>query len=315
MANRFTHCISNPPYQESARGDGAGDGGNNNARNIFQHFYELGLNIAESTSMIFPGGRWMQRQSKSGAISDLIMGTVSRVHWYPNGKEKDQSNFPFYGTMINDGVSVVHATTPISGEIFVNGAAMPRPAPGEILPLGGELANLIAAGAHLPKVFPRRYSRNFFGLPSYFSERFPGMVAPAGDGFSKEPPGDGNIWVKAFLADAKPGSAKRVREYWLRRDAVVWTEERLRVFNSYKVYIIQASASKCPELGPYLIAPQGCAVGESWLIVGAFDSLAEAEGYKAYLDLPESRALLAASKGGNIRTWGYFLPDLGSYAK
>lgn len=251
----------------------------------------------------------MQRQSKSGAISDIIIPTVQKVWWFPNGEERNTHKI-FEGVFITDGVSIAIAGGAPAEQILVEGIPLGRPGAGEIIPIGGEeavkLLQNFKKGA--PAVAERKLSVGFFNLPSRFVECNPHAVLPHGG------EGEKQGFVQAWLANATPGAAKRVQRYWLLRDSIAWTPQREKVFKMYKVAAAQAAIGKRPELARYEVLPANSAVGSSWVIVGAFPTEDEANNYAAYLNLPSSKKLLGASKGGNTKTWGYFLPDLVDYS-
>ena len=55
-------------------------------------------------------------------------------------------------------------------------------------------------------------------------------------------------------------------------------------------------------------------VGESWTVIGSFDTYESADNYVKYLNTDIVKLLLRESSGGKSKTWGYFVPDLEDYS-
>lgn len=299
----FDYMISNPPYQQDAS-----TGSNNTAHNIFHLFYQCGVHTACVITMIFPGGRWMQKSSRGKQAALTIYPTVGKIFWYPNGVEgRENSVFP--SVVIHDGVSIVVAdlTTSPSDTIMVNNVHMSRPAGNQIVPLGEEYCALIQQlMVKYPSVSRRKHSTNSFGLQSNFVEKNPSLATPASGVLP-------DTHVLSMMANSAPGSAKRVEPHYLHRDAIQWTPERVKLFTEYKVCMTQADASKMRYNTKYFVVGRDTTVGSTWLIVGSFPTEMEARNYAAYLGCDITRKLLLESRGGKTSTWGAFVPDLGDY--
>lgn len=303
-AKKFTACVSNPPYQISPEEDSV----NNAAVNIFHLFYSVSTAIADVVSMVFPGGRWMQRSAGCGAIADEIFSNVAKVWWYRNGDEPEGREL-FETARIRDGVSIVFTDMKAIGKtVYWNGFPISRPVGDEIYPLQKDLTSLALKGIALSekRANAKYVSRSFFGVYSQFTERNPEKVCP----IEQKPPFDA---VKAFLANELPGSAKYVKEYWLDKSAVDWTPARTAMLSKWKVIGGQGGVGKDPQRERYRVIDNEHLVGESYIIVGYFDTKEEADNYCAYISSNLGRRLLEASKGGKTRKWGWFLPDLEDY--
>lgn len=301
----FDYAVSNPPYQITEETEFS----NNTATNIFQDFYQNALLISKRITMIFPGGRWMQRSSKSNGISNIIFPALTSVEWFPNGKESNISKI-FPNVILNDGLSIVIAEKDSikNDTIFLNDVLISKPCDNEIIPLSKNSPMIIEK---IKQTFDktageRTLNSSVFKLRSYHSERFPHTVSKNAPETLTEP-------IKGMIANTSAGSSKRVEEYWIEKDAIKWSEENIKVYLSYKICASDGDTSKMPERANYQIVPKNFVVGESWRIVGIFDTIEEAENYQKYISTPFARYLLAESKGGNNRTWGYFVPDLENY--
>jgi len=303
---KFDFVISNPPYQLNEDNGSS----NNTAENIFHLFYLSSYAIGKTISMIFPGGRWMQRSTRGNEAANAIFPTVNSIDWYPNGDEKGiQKIFP--GIRISDGVSIVSAENGKNNAfVKVNGFELERPNSIGIVPLSGGMASIIEKTQHKSTraIIHRRQSRALFGLPSYYTERFSGNVASIEEGLN----GLTNP-TKAMLANTAIGTAKKVKEYWINKDVIKWTTLNSRIYENYKVCGADGATGKNPELTTYRVVPNEYIVGESWRVVGDFKTQEEAQNYQKYLSTSFSRKLLAESKGGKNKTWGYFVPDLEDY--
>lgn len=303
---KFDYAISNPPYQL----DKTNGGDNNTAENIFHHFYNNSYIISDHLSMIFPGGRWMQRSTRGNEAAVAIFPTVSSIEWFPNGDEKGiQKIFP--GIRISDGVSIVTAKNGIiSKNILVNSVPILRPDQIGIVPLSGGIASIFEKSQQKYKrsIIHRKLSRAIFGLPSYYSERFPdNVVSIEKDNSCLLDP------IKAMIANEAPGTAKKVKEFWIGKNHIKWNEDNTKIYNNYKVCASDGATAKNPELATYRVVNSKYVIGESWRVVGSFETSTEAYNYKKYIDTSFVRRLLAESKGGKNKTWGYFVPDLEDY--
>lgn len=303
---RFAAVVSNPPYQIQK----TEDANNTTTMNVFHYFYEIASLISHRLSMVFPGGRWMQRSGASGGIADIIMPTFDTVKWYRNGDEKEGREI-FPQARIRDGVSIVTANMDnICSTVDWCGTILPRPTSQTLYPLDGSMVEIIKKITVWGVAKSRKESSNSFGLDSQFVEMNPSRVMrtddPDSSSFNHEA-------VRGLLADDAKGSGKTVREYLVARDAVNWTPRRLTLFSSWKVTGGQAGSGKDPEYENYKIVPDDYVVGGSQFIVGHFSTKEEAEHYVSLLDTKLARRALRESKGGKLVQWGAFVPDLGDY--
>jgi hypothetical protein len=302
----FAAIISNPPYQEQSSSLDS----NNAATNVFQHFYEVSSCIGLHISMVFPGGRWMQRSGASREIANLLFSNLKSVDWYRNGDEKEGREL-FVDARIRDGVSIVYANTQkISPKILWNGIEVDRPTGDVFYPLQKEMHHLVEKICKSPnRVKSRKLPRNPFGLNSAFVELNPEKVELIEN---RKIPTIVNP-MKAYLADGARGSGKTVREYWIGKESISWTPFREKLSTQWKVIGGQGGVAKDPQNENYRVIDNKHLVGETYFVVGHFNTEEEARNYALYLNSKTVKKLLEASKGGKLVQWGVFVPDLENY--
>ena len=313
----FHHCISNPPYQESAQRE---NGSIAQAQNIFHHFYTMGISLASTTTMIFPGGRWMQRGSR--AAHGAILPTARKVHWYPNSTDTPLEKRIFPGVDITDGVSIVVGGRLLTGKapsptLLLNGVELLRPSSTGILPLGRGSAELLSKLPLERNIMGRRSPTAVFGLRTYYVERNPEKVARALDSHGVLLPAPSRFPdpLLAHLGNEVPGSGKKSELYWIDGSSIHWGEKNRReLATAWKVVMSQAGANKNPEKRRLWVVPAGVIVGETLNIMASFPTEDEAVNFTSYMSTPLVRSLLAMGKGGHSKALGIFVPDLGDYS-
>lgn len=291
----FDNVISNPPYQVDTSTDRQ-----STASNIFHLFYHQSVQLCDNVVMIFPAGRWMQRAFRGMVAAECIYPTVHHCDVYHN----DGSRRVFPNVTLHDGVSVVRSGVLDNPYVVLDGVVVNRPDASGILPMSSTGATMMRQHKFTDMLISRKCPTTLFRVPSRYMERNMDMLASLTDA---------DDVVTAYIANEKPGSAKRVVRTVIPREDVHFDDISTEVFHSYKVVTSQGNASKKPEETTYSVIEKDTAVGTSWVIVGYFPTEEEAHNYKRYLDSGFVRALLADSKGGKYGKWGYFVPDLGDY--
>lgn len=300
----FSAIASNPPYQEQSA---AIDASNNSANNVFQHFYSVSTAISQRATLIFPGGRWMQRSKGCESIADEIFSTVSTIDWYPNGDEKGIKKI-FLNVGLADGVSIVgYNKSSITDTISLNGVSIPRPTGKQIIPLNGSAVNFIKKVSSVyPNVIKEsKSSSDPFKLRTNFVELNPTKVIPI-----DENPSQFTNPMKAWLGNEVPGKAKRVKEYWIDKEELIWNDEKEEMLKRWKIVASQGQVSKRPSTANYFTVDDEHIVGETWSILNDFSTELEANNFCTYLNCNFSRKLLAESRGAKVAGWGSFVPDL-----
>lgn len=300
----FAAIAANPPYQVEGT---VRDKSDTTASNVFQHFYTISTLIAERATLIFPGGRWMQRSKGCESIADEIFSTVKSIDWYPNGDEKGVDKI-FLHVGIPDGVSIVTYDRNFKGDsIFLNGSIAARPSEREIVPLNGDAVEFISkiSGKYTAVLKASKSSSDSFGIRSNFVELNPNSVV-----LIKEDPSNFENPIKAWLGNEVPGKAKRVQEYWIDKSKLDWNDFKEEMLLRWKVVASQGQVSKRPATANYFTVDNEHLVGETWLVLNSFKSEIEANNFCTYLNSKFARKLLNESRGAKIAGWGSFVPDL-----
>lgn len=309
MTKFFHSVVSNPPYQMTSISNKVQQGRDTEVSNIFHFFYEISTFITECSTMIFPGGRWMQRSHGNNSISNLIFSTVHEIKWFPNGEERNISPV-FDNVAISDGVSIVyfHEDFQNDTKISVNGYELERPKDKEIIPLSAEANSIISKINGWNTLHSRKLDTNIFKLGTNWVENNMSQVVDY-DKHRIKPHDE----VIAYLGNDTPGKNKRVQKYFLKKDSVEWTAHLNDVYASWKIVCSQGQVSKRPATSSYRIIENNTVIGASWLILGIFKTEEEAINYKKYIDTAFVRFLIEESRGGKSGKWGIFVPDLINY--
>lgn len=101
---KWDFAIGNPPYQQETENISLTNG-QLRSKSVF-HFFQIEADkiARESTVLIYPAGRWIQRSGKGMAsfgLEQINNHRLSKVYFYPDSKEV------FSSAAIADGISVV----------------------------------------------------------------------------------------------------------------------------------------------------------------------------------------------------------------
>ena len=101
---KWDFAIGNPPYQQETENISLTNG-QLRSKSVF-HFFQIEADkiARESTVLIYPAGRWIQRSGKGMAsfgLEQINDHRLSKVYFYPDSKEV------FSSAAIADGISVV----------------------------------------------------------------------------------------------------------------------------------------------------------------------------------------------------------------
>lgn len=205
---------------------------------------------------------------------------------------------------IPDGITIVTCNHIDNTIIKHNGIEISKPKADGILPLTKTGTMLISSIEQYPhRIQERKHKDKLYGLRTFYVERNPEHVSKTRK----------DNYIKGYLANDKKGIAKRVEEYWIDKDVVIWDKINSEIYSHYKVVASAAGIVKNPSKINYKLLPPHTIVGESWVVVGHFTTIEEALNYKKYLDTNIIRILLRESQGGKSKTWGCFVPDLEDY--
>lgn len=306
----FHSIVSNPPYQMSSLNSAQREGRDIEVVNVFQYFYEISTKISKYSTMIFPGGRWMQRSHGNNAISNLIFNSVSEVLWFPNGEEK-RIQPVFEHAAISDGVSIVlfKKENTQSSTIFVNNYEINRPKDKEIVPLSAAANSIVNKIENHKTLNDRKIETNIFKLETNWVEHNLDKVVEYTESLKNQL----DDQIIAYLGNSTPGKNKRVQKYLLKEDTILWTPRLKSIYESWKIVCSQGQVSKRPATSSYRILEKDTVVGASWLILGTFETFEETVNYKKYIDTSFARFMIEESRGGKSSKWGIFVPDLTDY--
>ena len=100
---KFNAVVGNPPYQMTVAKKDT-ENGQKAVVNIFHHFQISSDCLANYTSLIYPGGRWIHRSGKGleqFGLSQINDPHLKRVEFYPD------ANDVFEKVGLPDGITVV----------------------------------------------------------------------------------------------------------------------------------------------------------------------------------------------------------------
>ncbi|MBQ7252265.1 MAG: Eco57I restriction-modification methylase domain-containing protein [Kiritimatiellae bacterium] len=281
----FDAVVGNPPYQLEVAKRQSETNGQARRKSIFQLFQLVADAVSSGfTSLIYPGGRWLQRSGKGMeefGLSQINDPKLVRVDFYPDSSEV------FPSVAIADGLSIVFKDVrkTASGFQYVyhkGGKAQSRvwENPGKVLiplnPSDGEIVDKVRNFCHREKLkclAPSILSQKFFGIESDFAESNPLLVKPY-DGeeldYSKE--------IKLFTND-KAGKAGRARWYVVNRHVI---KAHNTAIDKWKVVVSSANAGGQKRDWQLEVLDNHSAFGRSRVALGLFDTRMEAENFCNY---------------------------------
>lgn len=315
---RFDYVIGNPPYQvETIQNEVSKKNGQTPKKNIFHYFQMEADKIAsESTVMIYPAGRWIQRSGKGLAdfgLSQINDEKLQDILFYPNAKEV------FPSAAIADGVSVVvkRMNKKQGGFNYYycedkNERKIHMENPGEnILPLNPNDVAIIGK----IEDFVNRYNLNFlhdrilprtlFGIESDFVSENPHLVREYQDDalvdFSRE--------VKLFTND-KAGKSGRAKWFVTQRSVI---KNNMNLISKWKVVVSSANAGGQKRDNQLEIMDNHSAFGRARVALAVFDTRNEAENFYSYVRSYVARyAFLMTDEA--LTTLGFKVPDFRDYS-
>ncbi len=314
----FDFCIGNPPYQmETAELTSNASNKQTPKKNVF-HLLQMAADelARESTVMIYPAGRWIQRSGKGMAdfgLSQINDPKLHEIRFYPNSREV------FPSAAIADGVSIVikKANSDKSGFRYVyceNGEeqAVHVDYPGSnIIPLNPNDITITSKidsfvkNKKLTVLHDRVLPRSLFGIESDFVSKNKSLVRPYIDDacidFDKE--------IKLFTND-KAGKAGRATWFVANKDVIQNNQEYI---NLWKVVVSSANAGGQKRDNQLEIIDNHSAFGRSRVALGAFKTKKEAENFYKYIQSYLIRyAFLMTDEA--LTTLAMKVPDIGDYS-
>lgn len=308
---KFDYAISNPPYQRKSE---AVKKTATNVVSIFHLFQLAAMNIAESTVMIYPAGRWIQgggqglRKFGQTMLSDPGLGSIDIL-------DKRQVEEFFPGVGITDGVGIVHwdSRRDNFGIISLNGTEVTVLDAG-ILPLDPMMASIISKVAATCNdkgfgfVSGMKQTQKLFGVESDFAEKNPDKVALCED--HPDPPKSLSEPIKVLTND-RAGKTGRPKWHWMSKADVPRGAEYVDKWQ----FVIKSAQfpHETNQISNGLIIAAGEAFGRSKVSLGAFDTEAEARNFAAAMSTLLFTRLYRETLSGGLTNLCAFVPDLGDY--
>ena len=277
--------IGNPPYQLTVAKKDT-ENGQKAVTNIFHYFQILANDLAQYTSLIYPGGRWIHRSGKGLAqfgLEQINDVRLNKLIFYPDANEL------FTQQGIPDGISIVmkERKKKTAGFKYIycnagNRIEVDAPNPGEeLMPLNpldvdivGKIKNVVEKRdfAYLhDSVFPR----TLFGIESNFVEENPQLVREyyAGDSFDKKKE------VKLFTND-KAGKSGRAKWYVTNKSNIT---SGVKYINDWKVVVSSANAGGQKRSNQLAVLDNYSVFGRSRVALKTFKTEKEARNFYKYV--------------------------------
>lgn len=310
---RFNLTAGNPPYQiETARTQGQEQP---TVTNVFQDFQLTAIALSRITSMIYPGGRWLQLSGKGmkpfGSFMMASRHLVS-VDVFPNGDGVAEGRKLFPSARIPDGLSIVLYDSEYDNQdvVLLDGTGTPTVLPGDIMPqipsgLSEEfrLSQQTIGSRQSKPLSDRGFAQKLYSIESDFVERNPTKAfsckqhvqAPSG---MVDP-------VRVFTNNVA-GKGGSPEWYWIERSEI---KTNAHLIDKYQVTV----SSAAPNSQIFTLVPAGSAHGRSRLSLASFDTEEEADNFLKYISTPFIRACFQFSNNGGLTNLARFVPDLESY--
>ena len=281
----FNAVVGNPPYQMTVAKKET-DNGQKRVSSIFHYFQLLGEAIANYTSLIYPGGRWIHRSGKGLASfgqSQINDKHLKLMYFFPDANEL------FNEAGISDGISIVmkdmhkkesgfdyvYSVKGIQQETRMDN-------PGEELMTLNPFDTAIVDNINSTikkKSFNYLHdsvlSQKLFSIESDFVEKNPSKVRiyNEGDSFDKE------TEIKLFTND-KAGSAGRTKWFIVPKALI---KSGTEYFNKWKVIVSSAHPGGQENRSQQLqIVDNHSAFGRSRVALKTFKTEKEARNFYKY---------------------------------
>lgn len=281
---KFNAVVGNPPYQET-KAKKETENGQKSVTNIFHFFQLAGDNIANVSSLIYPGGRWIHQSGKG--LAEFGKSQINDIHlqrliFYPDASEI------FDNVSIADGISIVLKNSEKTSDNFEyvyslhgNKTHMLLSYPGDALmplnPFYGEILeviNQVVSSNNWKSLSEGILPRSLFGIESDFVERNPNLVREYNEGELYNPTSE----VKVFTND-KAGKSGRARWYITNKSNISTGIEYL---DKWKVVVSSANAGGQKRSNQIAILDDKSAFGRSRVALKTFATKKEAENFFKY---------------------------------
>jgi len=314
---KFDYVIGNPPYQEESETESITNG-QKPRKNIFHHFQLQADEIAaESSVLIYPGGRWMHQSGKGlkqfgkDLINDKRLATVE---FYPDSKE-------VFGQSADlaDGITIVtkkQGKKSNGFEYVYNQNGMKKKVhaenPGEdLIPLNPndiEVSKKIkdfVVNRNIKFLHDAILPRSLFAIESDFAEKNPNKVRLLDENGSI----DYSSEIK-LLTNDKAGKAGRTKWFVTNREVI---NSNANYIDEYQVVVSSANAGGQKRDNQIEIIDNHSAYGRARVGLRSFKTYDEAKNFYNYAKSYLIRyAFLMTDEA--LTSLGMLVPDIVDYS-
>lgn len=310
----FKNIVSNPPYQQSFHSSiNTQNHRDTSVGNIFHYFQNIAHVVSSSTTMIYPGERWLRRAGhgmKDFGLQQINDNSLNTVVFYPDSRKIFGPN-----VYVSGGITIVYLEDDSNDTWTLqrydnNGFdAVNLSKPGDKFISMSPWANMLLKKIEqkdMKNINYRMTPQRFFGFESSFVERNYDKVIPCNEDFTNRPTAN-HI---AILTNDKAGKMGRVKWCWIDKNLIRKNDYAV---DMWKVIISTNNLTGDNGRSPMAqILQPGFINGRSRVIIGLFTNQEEAENYLKFLQNPLIRTLLSIS-GNYQTTFGRYVPDFENY--
>lgn len=310
----FDYVIGNPPYQEEQISENADGSLKNYAPPVYDKFMDGAFKVAEKVELVHPARFLFSAGSTPKAWNEKMLKDehFKVLHYEEDGHKV----FPSLSTPLRGGVAITYRDDSKNYGAIVAFTKYPEV---------NDILHKVLYNGNFETLMDIVYSRTAYRLTDAMHKDHPearyregengenlGLLSKGHDYdmssnimslipaiFYDEKPDDGNDYIQ-ILGRA---SNKRIYKY-IRRDYVKDVDN----LDFYKVYVAQANGSG--EFGEAMSEPvveePGVGATETFLSIGKFETIDEAQAVKKYIKTKFARTLLSVLKvtqNGNKPVW------------
>jgi hypothetical protein len=282
---KFNAVVGNPPYQLTVAKKDT-DNGQKRVSAIFQYFQVNSEVVANYTSLIYPGGRWIHRSGKGleqFGLNQINDPHLKRVEFFPDANEV------FEKVGLSDGITIVLKDMNKTDNGFVyayteKGKTHESHAhnPGEdLMPLNPfdvtivDNINRIVTDRGFTFLHDSVLSQKLFGIESSFVEENPNLVREYVEGDMFFNP---DTEIKLFTND-KAGKSGRAKWYVTNRNVIT---SGVNYINTWKVVVSSANAGGQKRSNQIAVFDNNSAFGRARVALKTFKTEQEARNFYKY---------------------------------
>lgn len=345
-SNKFDAVFSNPPYQTSNSQEESKTGIQKSPVNIFQHFQYIADGISQSSSMIYPGGRWASKTGRgmddfgdylanSRNLHNVIYfartlkifpgvevsGGVTIVHVNKNKDNNGEWNLKtFHNETISEGKVELPGESTVSlfpiiaklekriRESFMNDFGDDSEIVDENNDSGvDEKDEKVSTQREFKSINSRKLSFSAYKIKSDFALENADKVVVCEADFSNKP-SDNHIRLLVNNAHGKGG---RATWFWVDKKEI--DESVVKYVDQWKVVISAKNINGVNGRNMQVeVFPPDTAHSYVRVTIGLFNTENEANNFMKYLSTDFGRCLLVAS-GGLMKSFACQLPDFDNF--